>query len=112
MDIKKTLKEVRDYFVNKVISGDFEFKSCDEFVAIIVIDNDYEFKLWIKNNPALHFNFDNPFPFYRNEDFIFNTEKERLSGWAKVKPHVDNYRKTVQAEEKKRQIEKLTKELE
>lgn len=112
MDIKKALKDVSNYFKKKIISGDFEFKSCGDCTATVVIDDKYTFELWIANEPKFNFGFHSiGYGFASFDSFNFETEKERLLGWKQVKPHVNAYRQKVLIREKQKQIDKLQKEI-
>lgn len=108
--INKKLKEVSDYFKQKIIAGDFEFKSCCGRTATIIIDGKHEFTLWIANDQK------NNFDYYSIEGFPafmrFRTQKERLSAWKQIKPYVRDYERQVIKREKQKQLNKLKKELE
>ena len=52
--IKAKLKELNDYFVNKIVSGEYEItERVDQFYKIL-IDGQFVFLLWIANGPS-HF---------------------------------------------------------
>ena len=112
--IEDKLQDVTDYFKNKIIAGEFEFKKCGEHTAEVLIDGKYEFHLWIANEPK------NNFDFYRSSFFItesadflkFRTQKERMAGWRQVKPYVLDYKRNVLKREKQKQLNRLKKELE
>lgn len=113
MNIKEKIKEVEDYFKDKISNGDFEIKGCSEFTVQILIDNQYSFNLWVANDPKTGFNF-----YYHTSDeekgitFSFNTEKERLKAWRKVKPLVEGYRNSVLKVKKEKELKRLQKEIE
>ena len=112
MDIEEALKDVSNYFKQKIISGDFKFKSCRDCIATVVIDDKYTFELWIANNPKFDFGFYSiGFGFTSLDSFNFKTEKERLLGWKQVEPHVDAYKQKVLVREKQKEINRLQKEL-
>lgn len=117
MNIENELNEIADYFKEKIISGEFTFKKCDEHKATILIDEKYELGLWIANEPKNNFDFYAPFPFLEiiGEDrtmFKFNTQKERLAGWKQIKPHVIKYKKGKLLKEKREELRKLESEIE
>lgn len=114
MDINKKLKDIADYFKKKILDGDFSFESCGQHTAIVMIDEKYRFKLWIDNDPKDFFNFyaDNIITMGGNPHLKFKTQEERLRGWEKVKPSVEEYRKRVLITEKLSEIEELKKEIE
>lgn len=114
MNIEETLKKAAEYFKNKVLSGEFEFKSCEEHTATIIIDGEYEFEMWISNEPKDWFrfyegSFSNVTPFYKYMGF--RTQKERLKAWGKLKPHIIEYKEKVLKREKQKQLNRLQKEL-
>ena len=111
--IEVKLTEIGDYFKHKIISGDFKFISCDEYTAKVIIDERHDFQLWISNDPKEHFNFySSSFLLDKAIDYLrFTTEKQRLAGWRKIKPHVKNYRKTILKKEKQKEIDRLKKEI-
>ena len=43
------IKQVNDYFVNKLLDKDFELIEVETYWAIVKIDDVYEFTLWIGN---------------------------------------------------------------
>lgn len=43
------IKEVQDYFVQKIVSGDYELENFSHPVAKILIDKKYNFSLWTAN---------------------------------------------------------------
>lgn len=113
MNIEKTLNEISNYFESKIINGDFEFISCGEYVAKVMVDDKYNLDLWIANNPKnnfrFYFNLDNVF---QNSFKSFETEKARLDGWNALKPFVKKYKEEELRLLKQKEIEKLTKEIE
>jgi len=114
MNIEQTLNDVENYFKQKIIDGDFEFKKCGEHTATVLIDEKYEFQLWISNEPKNSFDFyDSSFIVKKSTDFMsFRTQKERLDGWRQIKPHVQAYKNKVLKREKQKEFNRLKKELE
>lgn len=114
MNIEQTLIDTGNYFKDKIIKGEFEFKKCEDHTATVLIDNKYVFELWIANEPK------HSFRFYRycvftpiNVKYLtFKTQKERLAGWRHIKPYVQKYKNEVLKKEKQEQFNKLKKELE
>jgi len=113
MEIELKLKEIEKYFKDKVFKGDYEFLSCDQYTAKILIDKKYKFQLWIANNPKDNLQFYN-LTYDKNMiyDFIFRTQKERLLAYKKLKPLIDEYKNTILKKEKQAQIQNLKRELE
>lgn len=114
MNIEDKLKDVADYFKHKIITGEFEFKTCGDYTATVLIDEKYEFQLWIANEPKNNFDFyDSSFILKNSSDFLkFRTQKERMAGWKQVKPHVQAYKNKVLKREKQKEFNRLKKELE
>ena len=104
------IKEVQEYFVTKMINGDFEFVSYDEYCVSIIIDGKYSFELWIANKVSyLHLsNADSMKP-----NFMQLELKENQSNfiWEHLMPHIDQYNRTVVRTKKLKQIEELKKEV-
>lgn len=47
--IEKKIKEVQDYFLSKLIMGDYTVRGNDSYKLWVVIDGKYNFILWIAN---------------------------------------------------------------
>ena len=47
--MKEQIKAVEQYFKDKILAKDFVIKSIDEHVLCIIIDEQYEFFIWIAN---------------------------------------------------------------
>ena len=45
--MKNEIEKLNNYFVVKVLQGDYELKKIDYYTATVVIDNEYQFDLWI-----------------------------------------------------------------
>ncbi len=50
--IKATLKRANDYFVQKLMDGDFEIEQETDCHVTAVIDGQYKFMLWCANTPC------------------------------------------------------------
>jgi len=112
MNIEEKLKEIGDYFKQKVLEGDYKFIKCGEHTATILVNGVYVFELWIGNNPRDNFNFYNTY----GKDLIYSylcltTQKERIKCWSKLKPHINSYKSTILKREKQREINRLQKEI-
>lgn len=44
------IKEVQEYFINKIVKHDYEIKEFDKYTCTISIDEKYPFTLWIAND--------------------------------------------------------------
>ncbi len=108
-NIDDLLKKVAEYFKQKLLTGDYEFVKCGEHVAEIRIDKKYTFKLWIANDPEYNFGF---YGQTFQEDFMqLRTQKERLAGWRRIKPYIQDYKNTILKRAKQKQFNQLKKEL-
>ena len=47
--LEKRIKELNDYFVSKLLSGDYEVKSVDQYKAVLLVNGEYQFPIWIGN---------------------------------------------------------------
>lgn len=111
MNIENKLKEIGEYFCNKIIEGEYKFITCSEHTAKILIDEKYNFELWIANTPKDNFNFYETFISFNNEYLYLKTQKERIAAWSKMKPHITKYKNTALKREKQKQLNRLQKEL-
>ena len=53
--MEKQIKEVQDYFIKKILNNEFEIVNSTSFEIAILIDEIYEFKIWMANG-AHHVN--------------------------------------------------------
>lgn len=70
-NIKEKIKEINDYFVNKIINGEYIVELIDKFVVVINVDG-YIFTLWAANS---HENF-KPYSGMMNFMMIDFTEEQ------------------------------------
>ena len=47
-DLKDRIKELNDYFVNKLVNGEYEVEKSDKYTVMVNIDG-YRFNIWIGN---------------------------------------------------------------
>lgn len=48
--MKEKIKEINDYFVNRLANGEYIVKNSNEHMTIVLID-DYRFDVWTANGP-------------------------------------------------------------
>jgi len=111
MNVDEKIESIKDYFVEKVIKGDYKFIKCDDHNAEILIDDKYNFQLWIANGPT---NIDFYYLWIDKKYLmlpLLKTQKERQKAWGKINKYIKEYKKVVLRKEKQKQIEKLTAEL-
>lgn len=103
MIMKEKIKEINDYFVNRLVNGEYIVQSPEAFRVIVLID-DYRFDVWTANGPdhvstntAIH------------ESFMkleFTPVEKHM-----IYSNLQNYNLEVKTKEKLDQYEALKKEL-
>lgn len=101
------LKEIHDYFRDKIVDGEYEVIKKEEHTWRVLIDG-YTFVLWIANED---FGFAT-YIFGDNFMALNFTVKQREKGWRKINKLIKEYNSTSLLSEKREQLNKLTKELE
>ena len=104
-NIENKINEISLYFRNKMIIGDYEFISCNDYKATIKIDK-YEFDLWIANLIEVNLNI-YPANSIINNDIIFRGAEDRLKVWDSLEPYIKSYRKKKKIEELKELRDKI-----
>jgi len=99
------IKEIQDYFKQKILEGDYVIKKMDTTNLVIEIDSQYIFNFWVANGPKF-FELYRDFNSFSFMDIMF-TEEEKQKGWNVYRG--DNGAKIKSKEE---QIEQEIKELE
>lgn len=105
--MKNKIKEVHDYFKNKVISGDYEVINNKYHTMQILIDSEYPFSLWMANKGY-------SFGVYSGESNTMELkfEKEEAEKAYKVADIIHaKYKRNVLLAIKKRELEELEREL-
>jgi hypothetical protein len=105
------LKELGEYFRQKLLTGDYQFISCGEHTAEIKIDG-HRFNVWIANDQPNNFNF----YWYATEQLLkdhikLHTLDEKKQAYSHIKKHLDNYKATQMKELYEREIARMNKEL-
>ena len=111
--MKTKIKEVHDYFRDKLIKGDFKVRSIEEYYILLIIDGEYLFVIWSANESyALRAEscFINRRFEYSFMDINFR-EKDKISLWGKIKLIIKKHNDTVVLKAKELEFEKLKKEL-
>jgi hypothetical protein len=110
MNIKQKLSDVSQYFINKLIDGEFELVSCDKYTAKVKIDT-FIFELWISNDPPENLNFQF-FSIDGGEDLIkFESDDQRVKVWDQIKPLVLKYKKEVMIKKKQEELRQLEEDM-
>ena len=110
--MKAHLSEAGTYFKAKVLKGDYVVKKFEKLTISIVIDEEFEFNMWVGEMPEMNFNFYSPFQATFLDSFLMlETQAERKAAWMKLKPRVTEYNKVEGRRIKQAQIDSLQKEL-
>ncbi len=101
--MKEKIKEINDYFVNRLVNGEYVVQSTDKFAVIVLID-DYRFDIWTANGPD---------SISTNEGIpkSFMDIKLTLAEKHMIYSNLKNYSLEVKTKEKLDQYEALKKEL-
>ena len=106
-ELKNQIKEVQDFFRNKIVNGEYKVNKVDDYTLQITVDGEFKFCLWTSNG-ASHFRlYEGMYNFVELEfseaeaELAFaKCEEARKQAWEdKVRP------------QKLKQLEKLQKEL-
>jgi hypothetical protein len=106
--MQKQIKEVQDYFKQKILSREFEITDIGLFTVDILVDGKYKFVLWIGNSDNAQF-----LKLYVNASsfiqFLFaENEKEQL--YNLLKDEVNKYKKEVLIKQKEEELKQLRDE--
>lgn len=110
--MKIKIKQVQDYFKNRLLQGEFEVESISEHVLNVVIDSKYNFGIWIGN-----YGIPNTRDLYVSLGSAINfmdlnlIQKDRIKLHSATKKIVADYRKNVLLKSKRKELERLQKEL-
>ena len=107
--IAEKIKDVKYYFKNKILNGDFVVTKIESHALTLLIEKEYRFDIWIGN-----FDIPNSIDFYNggcNFIAIDTTQKERLKIRSRIKSHVIDFRNGQAKIEKEKEILRLQKEL-
>jgi len=106
--IENTLVELGTYLKDKVVAGDYELKTKEAYVAVILIDG-FEFKLWIDGLRDFKF-WD-----YSSNKMLINrcifSEEEKQIAYDIIKPKIDKYLIDTLIAEKTKELEYLKNSL-
>ena len=104
------IKEVQDYFVNKIVKGEYTLERVSHPTATIIIDDRYHFNLWISNGAKYFETYDPYFNFIPIE--FTDKEKEIALSVFKDKVREDLEARTIaEIQELENKIENLKKSL-
>ena len=113
-EMEVMLIKVSDYFKEKLLKGDYKFISCDDYTAEILIDGVYKFSVWISNDQPHNFEFyqsSGTCTIKIGNSMKFETKKERVIAWLKIKPLIFKYKNDILLNKKREELAKLESEL-
>ena len=106
--MEKKIKQVQDYFIAKILAGEFKIIEISEHRLKIIIDEKYPFEIWTANEPVYRRLYE-----YSNIQFmtLVFTEEQSIRCDLVLQPAIQEWRKEVLLVEKRKQLEQLKKEL-
>ena len=107
--MQEKIKEVQNYFKNKLLTQDFIMTKISEHTLELEIDHQYQFTIWIGN-----WDYKGTVKLYENDcNFMyFNlNQKERLKLHEILNKNVLNYKNNILNSEKLKKFNLLKKEL-
>lgn len=109
--MKTKIKEVHDYFRDKLINGDFKVDRIVSHEIYLIVDNKYPFIIWSANKDyGLQTQGADTLNKGSFMDINFR-EEDKKALWGKIKPIIKKYNDTIVLKTKELEFEKLKKEL-
>ena len=107
--MKTKIKEVQDYFKNKMLSSEFTITSVEEYTIELLIDNEYKFIIWIGNVDIAtsRKTYSGKLSFMD----IGLTDDEAIKLNDILLPAINKFRKETLLEQKRKEFERLQNEL-
>ena len=108
--LKKQIKEVQDYFRNKIVDGEYKVIAADDYtltIAVTNFDEEYKFCLWTANGEDMFRLYEGMFNFVELEF----SEAEQTLAFAKCEEARAQAWEDKVRPQKLKQLEKLQKEL-
>lgn len=107
--MKAKIKEVQDYFINKILSGEFITTKINEHTLSLLVDNTYRFEIWIANWPINRKTYEKGVePYFISLEF---SDKQSIKLDKILQPHIQEWREKVDLVEKRKQLQRLKEEL-
>ena len=107
--MKNEIEKLNNYFVVKVLQGDYELKSITQYHATIMIDGEYQFCFWIANGVFSFDCYEGQFNFMSLK--FTQPEKELLAAtFTKILKEEENTPEKI--EKRKQEFLKLKEEFE
>tara|TARA_R110000851_G_scaffold56447_1_gene131928 strand:+ start:5224 stop:5583 length:360 start_codon:yes stop_codon:yes gene_type:complete len=108
VSIGNKIKELQDYFINKVIIGDYEIIKIGEHTTLIKIDDLYEFSMWTASGKDSYDFFETSF---LANNININMKGLKSKGWVHMKKHLTGEVAKKAKREKMKEFNRLKKEL-
>lgn len=102
------IKDVQNYFISKILKGEFVVEKFDEHLFSLVIDEIYHFCIWVANTPEHRVPYHSIGEYFMQLNF---TKKQALKCNSVLTPIIKKWKDEVLFKEKEEQFEKLKKEL-
>jgi len=108
--MKEKIKEIQDYFINKILDLDFKVIDVSNHTLLIRIDNEYEFTIWIANEqfPTTRKPYNSLFNYFVRLEF---TDEQAIELDSKIWPIVEEAKKKFMLPNKRKLFEQLKIEL-
>ncbi len=107
--MKAKIKEVQDYFINKILSGEFITTEVKKYTLSLLVDNTYRFEIWIANEPKSRKTYEiGGEPYFISLEF---SEEQSIELDKILQPHIQEWREKVDLVEKRKQLQRLKEEL-
>jgi uncharacterized protein YqiB (DUF1249 family) len=100
------IKKVENYFINKIISGEYKVVEVCDYTLKLTIDNEYKFVLWVANEKVCLRTYDEGN--YMRLDFSSSDQEQ---SWAHIQKHRNKYYEETQRAKDLKELEVLTKRL-
>jgi len=107
--IQDKIEEVQKYFIDKVIKGDYKVFKIEQYTATILIDDKYQFDMWISNGKYSYDFYSSNFSNCKSLNITMKSYKSR--GWIHMKKHLIKIDKEKERQEKLKEFNRLKKEL-
>jgi len=109
VSIGDKIKELQDYFINKVKTGDYEVIKIEKHTTKIKIDSLYEFNMWTGNGKFSYDFYESSFLSIKSLDLTMKGLESR--GWIHMKKHLTGEVAKKARREKMKEFNRLKKEL-
>lgn len=106
--MEELIKQVQEYFKEKLLSGDFKIVKVDEYREWIQIDEKYNFCIWMRNNAKFRRIYESEYNFMHID---LNDEERATLAFLVDKGYAD-YIKNEAIQKKLEEIERMKAEFE